>query len=226
MIIYKGPSQLDLKPIVAIATGYDGKSKNIKTAEIVQTWIMRSDVEPHLAVKTGQDSSVCGDCPHRHINPDGSCYVLPFQAPLAAHRKFQRGGHKLATEADYSLLRSLKVRAGSYGDPAAVPLWVWAKIGVFTGYSRQWRSHIDQAHFLMASVINVTEKNEANKLGFRTFRVSKPGAPIECDEIICPSVSGITCEECGLCAGSQIGGKNIVIPIHGNRAKRGLHVVQ
>ena len=69
MIIYQGPSLIDGKPIIAIATL---NSRNGKTGEMIQTWIMRSDIEPHKAIKTGEDSSVCGDCPHRPEN-DGSC---------------------------------------------------------------------------------------------------------------------------------------------------------
>ena len=84
MIIYKGPSLIDGSPIIAIATL---NSSNSKTGAMVQTWIMRSDIEPHHAIKTGADISVCGDCPHRPAN-NGSCYVLTFQAPLSIYRAF------------------------------------------------------------------------------------------------------------------------------------------
>ena len=40
-IIYDGPSMLDGEPIVAIATM---KTSNRKTGEMVQVWILRSDV--------------------------------------------------------------------------------------------------------------------------------------------------------------------------------------
>lgn len=46
MIIYRGPSLLDGAPIVAIATGLDGKHRNSKTGNMVQTWIMRDDIAP------------------------------------------------------------------------------------------------------------------------------------------------------------------------------------
>ena len=49
-IIYKGPSLLDGKPIVAIATY---SNRNTKTGHVVQTYILRSDINPLEASKTG-----------------------------------------------------------------------------------------------------------------------------------------------------------------------------
>ena len=77
MILWKGYSLLDNQPIVVIATT---GSKNSKTGDMVQTWILRDDIAPNQAVKTGEDYSVCGDCKHR----GQSCYVKTFQAPRHA----------------------------------------------------------------------------------------------------------------------------------------------
>jgi hypothetical protein len=222
LILYEGPSQLDGKPIVVIATR---GSKNSKTGDMVQTWILRSDVKPTDAVKTREDESICGDCPHRHFL-SGACYVQPFQAPRSVWAKYKRGGYRHATESDFADLKEMKVRAGSYGDPSAVPLWIWVSCGVSTGYSRQWRKFTDQSHYLMASVISIREKREANALGFRTFRMASPDSPVDHDEIICPSANGVSCFDCGLCAGSRIGAKNIVIEVHGARSKRALDIIQ
>ena len=81
-ILYDGPSVLDGAPIVVIATL---ETSNAKTGAMVQTWILRGDIEPHQAVKTGEDASVCGNCPQRH-NTGGACYVMTHQAPLAFKR--------------------------------------------------------------------------------------------------------------------------------------------
>ena len=70
-IIYKGPSKLDNKPIVVVAIP---KSGNSKTDSMLQTFIMRSDVPPLDALKSGDDYSVCGDCLARPSN-QGWCYV-------------------------------------------------------------------------------------------------------------------------------------------------------
>ena len=67
VVLYRGPSKLDGEPIVCIATGLKAPSKNPKTGTMVQTWILREDVAPHKAQKTGEDSSVCGDCPLRPL---------------------------------------------------------------------------------------------------------------------------------------------------------------
>ena len=64
-IIYDGPSVLDGQPIIAVATL---KTSNAKTGNMIQTWIMRRDIEPHLAIKSGDDSSVCGGCVQRRFD--------------------------------------------------------------------------------------------------------------------------------------------------------------
>ena len=52
-VLYDGASVLDGAPIVVIATL---ETSNAKTGAMVQTWILRSDIEPHQAIKTGDDS--------------------------------------------------------------------------------------------------------------------------------------------------------------------------
>ena len=66
-VIYDGPSEIDGKPIVAIA---QVKTGNRKTGDMVQTWILRSDVDPITASRTGEDVSICGDCPHKGTPSD------------------------------------------------------------------------------------------------------------------------------------------------------------
>ncbi|MHC4071443.1 MAG: hypothetical protein ACYTGS_05340, partial [Planctomycetota bacterium] len=96
-VIYKGPSELDGKPIVAIATGFAKGSSNTKTGKgLIQTWILRADMSPIDAVHSGDDSSICGNCPHRGRvvdgrNVDRSCYVTVFQAPLVVFKAMLRG---------------------------------------------------------------------------------------------------------------------------------------
>lgn len=61
-VIYEGPSVLDGAPIVAIAVT---ASDNRKTGNMVQTYILRRDVHPSEALRTGDDASIRGDCKHR-----------------------------------------------------------------------------------------------------------------------------------------------------------------
>ena len=65
-ILYEGPSVIDGQPIVVIVNKLNG-SDNAKTGAIVQSFIIRSDIAPTDALKTGADASVCGECEHRPI---------------------------------------------------------------------------------------------------------------------------------------------------------------
>jgi len=50
--------------IVCIATG---NSSNRKTGDEVQTWILYKHEPPNIAIDTGKDSIICGDCKHRGL---------------------------------------------------------------------------------------------------------------------------------------------------------------
>lgn len=58
-VFYDGPSALDGAPIIGIAVLH---SKNRKTGNMVQTFIIRADQSPLEAIATGDDASICGDC--------------------------------------------------------------------------------------------------------------------------------------------------------------------
>ena len=216
MILWEGPSRIDGKPIVVIGTGIASATKNRKAANMVQVNILARDVAPHVAVKTGDDRSVCGDCKNRRPTPDqddnqeAPCYVLVFQGPLNVWKCYKRGGYPKATP---SALVGLLVRLGTYGDPSAVPLAVWTAIlwGVrgWTGYTHQWRSAPEYRGILMASVDTPEERSEAKAMGFRTFRTRLPHEPLQAGEISCPASSEAghrtTCDRCLLCDGAAEG---------------------
>ena len=65
--VWRGPSPIDGAPIVMIMTGLSPKnpSKNSKTGPMVQTHIVRRDMAPVVAMMSGHDQSICGDCPLR-----------------------------------------------------------------------------------------------------------------------------------------------------------------
>ena len=222
MIIYQGPSLIDGKPIIAIATL---NSSNSKTGEMIQTWIMRSDIEPHKAIKTGEDSSVCGDCPHRPEN-DGSCYVLTFQAPLSVYRAFHRGSYD---NRSIELFRGKPLRLGSYGDPLAVPLEAWNDLIEIsegrTGYTHQWANPDFSPiwkELVMASVDNPEQAKRAQEDGWRYFRVTNETAPKTKGESICPASEEagkkLACADCLSCSGQTGRKSSIVINAHGSRA--------
>ncbi len=238
-ILYQGPSMLDGKPIVAIVTGLRTKSANTKTGAMLQTWILRADVSPHEAIKTGDDVSICGNCPHRGTAHGDrvsgrSCYVQVQQAPLSVYRAFKRGVYEsLDTAEELEILGSDRaVRIGSYGDPLAVPIHVWSRLTAcaqtWTGYTHQWRgfrAHERKAwqRLVMASCDTPQDFNDAQLAGWRTFRVMdtrwdndiQPGI-----ELLCPASKEAgfksNCAKCSLCQGTTSRAtKSVAIFAHG-----------
>ncbi len=228
-ILYRGPSLIDGAPIVVIATGLKGKSANGKTGDMVQTWILREDMAPTDAVKTGADVSICGQCPHRGdgTGKGRTCYVTVFQAPLSVWKAYKRGAYAEAIPS----VAGRMVRLGSYGDPAAVPTAVWAAFTAgaiaWTGYTHQWRT-ADAAlqRFCMASCDSEADRAAAKLQGWRTFRVVNTAcgdAPKLKGEVVCPASEEagrkLACETCKSCDGTASDRRgDIVIRAHGAAA--------
>jgi hypothetical protein len=226
-IIYNGPSLLDGKPIVAIATW---SNRNTKTGAVLQTYILRSDINPLEASKTGEDFSICGDCTMRgEVNDDPErkqakgrrCYVNLGQGVLIVYKSFLRGIYPMAnTQTGRNTLGHARfVRVGTYGDPAAVPADVWtdllAEATTFTAYSHQsgWRPDI-----AMQSADNRAQAIAHWKAGRRTFRViADLGELDKANEALCPASKEagrrVQCTACKLCKGSSLG-KSIAIVEH------------
>ena len=222
-IIYNGPSLLDGQPIVVIATF---SNRNTKTGAVVQTYILRSDINPLEASKTGADFSICGDCvmrgepttdPKRKIAKARRCYVNLGQGVLIVYKSFLRGVYQTAQPRDIG--RGRFVRVGTYGDPAAVPAQVWtdllAEATTFTAYSHQsgWRPDI-----AMQSADNRAQAVAHWKAGRRTFRViADLGDLDKKNEALCPASKEagrrVQCTACKLCKGSSKG-KSIAIVEH------------
>jgi hypothetical protein len=235
VILYEGPSALDGKPVVVIATGLKGKSRNEKTGAMVQTWIMRTDIAPHDAAQTGDDASVCGDCPHRGTVVDGknvgrSCYVTLFQAPLSVWKTYKRGGYPKVTAFEAAdLFAGRMVRLGSYGDPVAAPFAMWklatSKAAGWTGYTHQWRTaDVRFAALCMASADTPEEGQAAREAGWRTFRVRVEGQAVAPREFICPASKEAgyktDCASCKACMGTDAKAKaSPVIIAHGAVAR-------
>jgi hypothetical protein len=218
-VLYEGASVLDGAPIVVIATL---ETSNAKTGAMVQTWILRSDIEPHLAIKTGEDSSVCGNCPQRHYSK-GSCYVMTHQAPLSVYRSYKRGLYPTYSSAEHSsIMAGRALRLGAYGDPAAVPFEVFAPLvelsSVHTGYTHQIAHKAFDKRYLSVCQVSADTPKQALKyqaLGAKTFRVALPDDSLYDNEIECLADSkGLQCIDCGLCDGQS---KNIAIVVHGQR---------
>jgi len=223
LVLYEGPSRLDGRPVVAIVTGLLVASKNRKTGDMLQVYILPADVAPTDAVRSGADASVCGDCKHRPAL-DGVCYVTISWGPQAVWRSWRAGGaYRSATPAQAAgLLAGAAVRFGAWGDPAAVPLDVWTpllpRLWAWTGYTHQWRSlGPDWRSWLMASVDTPTERAEAKAAGWRTFRAKMPEEGLLDGEIVCLAESrAIPCAKCRGCDGTERGKRlDYAIGYHG-----------
>jgi hypothetical protein len=222
-IIYNGPSLLDGKPIVVIATY---SNRNTKTGKVVQTYILRSDINPLEASKTGEDFSICGSCPmrgevttdpKRKIAKGRKCYVNLGQGVLIVFKSFLRGVYQ---EGDPRTMgRGRFVRVGTYGDPAAVPSEVWdellAECETWTAYTHQkpWRPDI-----AMQSADSYDEAKAHWAEGRRTFRVIVDLGDIDkSKETLCPASKEagrrVQCTACKLCKGSSLA-KSIAIVEH------------
>jgi hypothetical protein len=236
VVLYEGPSQIDGKPIVVIANRIETKSTNDKTGNMVQTWIMRSDIAPTEALKTGDDASVCGNCRHRP-KKKGSCYVVVFRAPLGVWKAFHNGryarpGIDFDKRLVFGLFAGKAFRMGSYGDPAAAPFRVWRSAtlnaDVVNGYSHQWRDPRFQAFKLlcMASADTPEDMADAHALGWRTFRVRAAQEPVVKGlEAICPASKEAgyktDCATCKSCGGNSAKARvSMVIMAHGAMTKR------
>ena len=92
-IAYEGPSLIDGSPIVAVVTGVEVPSRNVKTGRMLQTWILQQDMHPKEAVRTGQDTGICGTCPLKGLNGQlRTCYVRVENAPTNVWKKWKAEG--------------------------------------------------------------------------------------------------------------------------------------
>lgn len=240
MIIYSGPSLIDGKPIVAIAI--PKKSRNTKTGPMVQTYIIRADISPLEASKTGADYSICGNCKHRGRSTlaahkkqaeNRSCYVNLGQGPTIVYKALQRGFYSTVSghDAIAAIGAGRMVRLGTYGDPAAVPSYIWesllSRASGHTAYTHQSGVASAQARpdYMMISADDLPQAQGAWQAGNRTFRVIKNVSEIvKGSEILCPASKEAgfrtTCNACGLCGGAAIKAKSIAIVDHGPLRKR------
>lgn len=240
-IIYSGPSLIDGAPIVCVAIVSSG---NQKTGDMVQTHIIRADISPLEASKSGQDFAICGNCKHRGTpttNPDKkqaegrTCYVNLGQGPNQVYKRLKGTGYPTATpEQTQEIGRARMVRLGTYGDPAALPAHVFDDLlkhaAGHTGYTHQHDKAPDYAR-LMHSADTKAEALQAHRANRRTFRVipiadyaAQGKAALLSTEILCPASKEagqrVQCDQCKLCSGSGITAKSVAIVAHGTNKAR------
>ena len=222
-ILYEGPSLIDGQPIVAIATYSD---KNTKTGLMVQTYILCQNIDPRDANKTGQDFSICGTCPlkgiptldpKRKLAEKRTCYVRIDQGSLIVWKAYQNGSYPKTNKIS-ELGRGRMVRLGTYGDPAAVPSYVWHQlleeaIG-HTAYSHQNDIIPIDKKIFMGSADSLEHAKKFWNDNIRTFRVIQNLDEIQDNEILCPASKEAgrksTCAKCKLCSGTSSNSKKSI----------------
>ena len=239
-IIYDGPSLIDGSPIVAIA---QVKSGNRKTGDMVQTWILRSDIDPITASRTGADTAICGDCPHKGTPSDKetgwaqdrTCYVNLLFAPNGVYKAYKRGAYDTAQghDAIAAIAKGKGCRLGSYGDPAACPSYIWESLTsdaeFVTAYTH---NHVNpMPHKIMTSADNAAQAHSAWSRNERTFRVVSDLAQIiKGKEVLCPASdeagNRATCAACKLCGGNSVKAKSVAIVAHGASKRKAKELVQ
>lgn len=223
-VLYRGVSPLDGSEFVVIAVL---KSRNRKTGNMVQIFILRADQDPVAAIESGADFTVCGNCIHRK-QADGtrSCYVNVGQSVLSVWRAWKRGVYveNPSTELIARALKGRRIRWGAYGDPSIIPadvvaLWNEHADG-WTGYTHQWRQPWAQwcRETFQASCDGFADYLAASDAGWRTFAVvPKNGEAFSGKQ--CPATvdgSAATCRTCALCDGARA---DIWVEAHGAGAK-------
>lgn len=232
-VLWRGLSPFDGEPIVAIATL---KTRNGKTGNMVQIWILHDDQNPVAALHANTNGSICGDCPLQGVD-DGNgkltgraCYVNVGQAPNQIHKAYAAGRY-----ADYDrsrhefIFHGRKVRLGAYGDPAMLPIdlveYLCTVADGHTGYSHQLLGMKDRelanryAKWLMISCHNPAQHREARRRGWRAFTIvhekhAEQGR-LPDDAVECPNYThGVTCEQCMLCQGTSKSAKSVYVIGH------------
>jgi hypothetical protein len=244
-VIYDGPSMIDGAPIVVIAQVGTGNRKT--GAGMAQTWILRSDVDPITASRTGADSAICGDCPHKGKPSnkangwatDRTCYVNLLFAPNGVFKAYKRGSYPTAQGHDEiaAIGKGIGIRLGSYGDPAACPSYVWdsltSQAEYVTAYTHNPKN--ERPDYIMTSADNEAQAQAAWSRSERTFRVvSSLAQVIKGKEVLCPAsdeakqATGkeVTCAACRLCGGANIKAKSVAIVAHGSSKRKAKELVQ
>lgn len=248
LVVFDGLSRINKQPIIAVATLRSDNTKlgdmvnvwilNKKCSPSLSIhtgmdYAVCGDCELRGHITTGDYNSQGGHVGIIHKqtrNTRRTCYVVQHWAPTNIFKKFEEGGYpKLTGKTEY-LLKNRPIRFGSSGDPAAIPLKTWEKLlGLclgHTSYTRQWKFPKNRSFntFCQASVFSVEEAKKAQAKGFRTFRVSKTGQPVRdvsgksLNEMVCPASLSekMQCNRCLICNGQY---RNVVIKVHGSRAK-------
>lgn len=227
-ILYEGPSELGGGDIVCIAVL---NSSNEKTGNMVQVYIIPKDESPLDAVKNGTNRNACGNCPLQGT-ADASgkirnrvCYVNLGHGPRIVYGAYKRGVYpRYDRKLNECMLQGRRIRIGTYGDPAALPVelveYLAAISGGWTGYSHQMfqvdRGHAERlSSLLMVSCHTPAQHAEARRRGWRSFVTIPEGGKTPENAVECPYYThGVQCHDCRLCDGNNKKAKDVYVIAH------------
>lgn len=210
LILYDGPSLINGKRIIMIATGFKRKSRNKKTGNMIQSWILCADKPPMDANRCGDDIAVCSTCKHRHFR---SCYVNLAHGPHHVYEAWKKGSYTTMNPDDPAikdLFLERYLRVGSYGEPTAIPASIWKSLTKHSkgwcGYSHRWKTcSTDYRKFCMASCDTEEEVLDALCRNWRPFYVRQEGDHLLPRFFVCPASKEAgrktNCNKCGGCKG-------------------------
>mgnify|MGYP003965830867 FL=1 len=97
-------------------------SSNDKTGLLEQTWILNKNVVPHVAIDTGEDKNICGNCKHRGkvLSLDDA---IQYAHTLKPHKR--RALLKRVETKRTKGLNSINVDRKCYVKTFQAPLSVW-----------------------------------------------------------------------------------------------------
>ena len=199
-------------------------SRNSKTGNVYQLSFIPVDMFTDTGFDKSSDDAVCPtDCFFKDSN---ACYVNLAYAPRAIVQSIKAGNYQ--PKLNYQMLSKNILRLGSYGDCSCLPYEFIEKIiksckQGYLNYTHGWKSCDPRfANIAMASVETIEDKELANSMGYRTFRVRPIDGEILNDELLCPYEKNnfITCSMCMKCNGNNgKSKKNIVVTVHGTAHK-------
>ena len=235
-LIWSGRSRLDASAPIAVLVTWT--SSNVGTGPMAQTWILRTDMHPIDAIRSGTDRAVCPEACGLRVTAPGRASGDPLCYAAGGRTALSLGGMYDAIKADRyphltpreaaRRLTGLPLRMAAYGDPAAPPASVHAEIVRYTsghtGYTHAPELAPALRGLIMASADTLDDAEFRQAQGWRTYgvrRVDAQGQPEAAPKgaIVCPKSSEagkrLTCSQCLLCDGTDgRSAKSIVIADH------------
>lgn len=208
-ILWAGLSRLDRRHRIRVILGA-GPSTNPKTGPARMLWVLPDAESPLSAWRNGRSGGTCGACPLAGVAATGaprSCNVR-WDTLGSLTGAIDRGRYVQGPPPAWSYTAAF-IRAPMFGELPAAPLKpilpILKAARGHVGYTHAWRHPAAAAWrpFLMASVETGAQAREAQRRGWRTYRLAPGPLDLRAGEIACPHYGPeeTMCIACGACRG-------------------------